>query len=239
MENDRSRGRLIVFEGIEGAGKTTQLQQTHQWLSNQTSEDGTFPTVIVTREPGGTHLGVRIRQLLLEQPDADPIGERAELLLYAADRAAHVAGLIEPHLAVGAIVLCDRYTESTIAYQGYGRGLDLDTIEQLNQIATGGRLSDLTLWLDLDPTEGLNRARERGQLDRMERENLAFHQRVRQGYATLAQTQPDRIVRVEATGTTAEVQGRIQEVLQLKIPHLCLLKQTPKTPDGQFQQTAS
>ena len=232
MANPGSRGRLIVFEGIEGAGKTTQLERTHRWLSNQTFnqtfEDGTSPTVVVTREPGGTQLGARIRQLLLDQPDGETIPERAELLLYAADRAGHVSGFIEPHIARGAIVLCDRYTESTVAYQGYGRGLDLHLIDRLNDIATGGRKSDLTLWLDLDPAEGLRRARVRGQLDRMERENLAFHQRVRQGYAALADAEPDRVIRVDATGSADEVQGKIQETLQQKMPDLTLGRVTPR-----------
>ncbi|MDY6938059.1 MAG: dTMP kinase [Cyanobacteriota bacterium] len=217
MENEGARGCFIVFEGVEGAGKTTQLHQTQEWLSNQL---GKSTPIILTREPGGTQLGVRVRQLLLEQPEEEPIRERTELLLYAADRAEHVAGFIEPHLTRGAIVLCDRYTDSTIAYQGYGRGLDLDLIERLNDIATGGLKSDLTLWLDLDPTLGLNRARQRGSIDRMEREHLGFHQRVRKGYAALAQAERNRIARIEATGTMAEVRGRIQQVFKQKMPDL-------------------
>ena len=231
MANPGSRGRLIVFEGIEGAGKTTQLDRTHRWLSNQTFnrtfEDGTSPDVIVTREPGGTQLGTQIRQLLLKQPDGEIIPERAELLLYAADRAGHVSGFIEPHLARGAIVLCDRYTESTVAYQGYGRGLDLNLIEQLNEIATGGRKSDLTLWFDLEPIEGLRRARVRGKLDRMERENLAFHQRVRQGYADAAKAEPERVIRLDATGSADEVQGQIQTILQQNMPDFPWGRVTP------------
>jgi dTMP kinase len=201
-------GKLIVFEGVEGCGKTTQLQRSQQWLLAQ------LPArpLVVTREPGGTELGQGLRHLLLE-PASEPIQDRAELLLYAADRAQHVAGYLRPHLAAGAIVLCDRYTDSTIAYQGYGRGLDLALIEHLNQIATGGLQSDLTLWLDLDAEMGLARTQKRGQSDRIEQAALAFHQRVQAGFAAQAQAYPDRIVRIDASLTEEKVAAQIQAVL--------------------------
>lgn len=215
------RGKLIVFEGVEGSGKTTQLQRCSQWLeaiglSERFGEGEKIPPLVVTREPGGTPLGLELRQLLLDagtNPTRQSIEDRAELLMYAADRAQHVEELLNPQLKLGAIILCDRYTDSTVAYQGYGRGLDLTLIEQLNQIATGGLESDLTLWLDLDAEIGLKRARQRGRADRMEQADLAFHQRVQQGFAQLAASYPQRIVRIDASRTQDEVHSAIQEIL--------------------------
>ncbi|NET83103.1 MAG: dTMP kinase [Moorea sp. SIO1F2] len=212
-------GKLIVFEGVEGGGKTTQLQRCSNWLRASGLQDclgtldQTMPVVVVTREPGGTLLGTKVRQLLLDR-DSSPIHPRAELLLYAADRAEHVEELIKPQLVNGAIILCDRYTDSTIAYQGYGRGIDLKLIEELNQIATGGLESDLTLWLDIDVEIGLERARQRGTVDRMEQADLAFHRRVQQGFQELYQQNPDRIVRVDASYSEEEVHNSIQKILR-------------------------
>ncbi|MBE9127907.1 MULTISPECIES: dTMP kinase [unclassified Coleofasciculus] len=219
-------GRLIVFEGVEGSGKTTQLQRSHGWLlaSGLLDLSGDFSNktpVVVTREPGGTSLGVELRQLLLGETDS-PLYNRTELLLYAADRAQHIEEFIKPQLAKGAIILCDRYTDSTIAYQGYGRGLDLALIEQLNQVATGGLESDLTLWLDVNAETGLKRARQRGAADRMEQAELAFHQRVEQGFAKLALSYPDRIVRIDASQDEDAVQLVIRDVLRQRfnpLPH--------------------
>jgi dTMP kinase len=162
--------------------------------------------------------------LLASDPE-EAIAERAELLLYAADRAQHVETFIKPHLERGAIVVCDRYIESTIAYQGYGRGLDLELIHQLNQIASGGLMSDLTLWLDIEPEVGLSRAKRRGETNAMERETIAFHQRVRQGYAAIASNSPTlgfpasghRFVRIDATPSIAIVQAQIQGVLREEV----------------------
>ncbi len=147
-------GRLIVFEGVEGCGKTSQMQLCADWLHSLGLD------VVVTREPGGTELGVHLRRLLLEKKEDQPVAEVTELLLYAADRAQHVSQELLPNLAAGKYVLCDRYVDSTIAYQGYGRGLDMNLIHQLNQIATGGLISDLTIWLDVDVEVGF--ARKRG-----------------------------------------------------------------------------
>lgn len=219
------RGKLIVFEGGEGCGKTTQLKRCSNWLGAKGLLEvlGTLdkkPTLVVTKEPGGTSLGLGLRQLLLEErqgsinPTAHPIQDRAELLMFAADRAQHVEELLKPQLELGAIILCDRYTDSTVAYQGYGRGLDLALIQQLNQIATGGLESDLTLWLDVDAEIGLKRAKQRGSVDRMEQIDLAFHQRVQQGFAQLAQQYPQRIVRIDASKSEEEVYLAIQEVLR-------------------------
>jgi dTMP kinase len=199
------RGKLIVFEGGEGAGKTTQIQRIQTRLKRSL-----LPNILATREPGGTQLGQAIRALLLE--DQTP-SSRAELLLYAADRAQHVETYLQPALAAGSIVLCDRYTDSTIAYQGYGRGIDLDLIAQLNQIATNGLESDLTLWFDIPVEIGLLRAQNRGRRDRIEQADLAFHQRVRQGFATLAANHSHRIRRINANCSEAEVEQQICQVL--------------------------
>jgi dTMP kinase len=169
--------------------------------------------VVVTREPGGTALGLGLRKLLLEG-HASLIQDRAELLMYAADRAQHVEELLKPQLALGAIILCDRYTDSTVAYQGYGRGLDLALIHQLNQIATHGLESDLTLWLDIEAEAGLKRARKRGSADRIEQADLAFHRRVQQGFTQLAASNPQRIVRIDASKSEEEVHLAIQEILR-------------------------
>jgi dTMP kinase len=210
-------GRLIVFEGVEGGGKTTQLKRSRQWLIESgwlafLQSNGWVQQLIVTREPGGTNLGRGLRQLLL-QSTQEAIQDRAELLLYAADRAQHVEGVLRPHLVAKSLILCDRYTDSTIAYQGYGRGLDPTLIEQLNHIATNGLQSDLTLWLDLDAKTGLARTHQRGKADRIEQADLNFHQRVQQGFTALAHTHPQRIARINATQPEAAVFEEIQAVL--------------------------
>ncbi len=206
-------GKFIVFEGVEGAGKTTQIQQTAAWLQSQCSKDR---SIILTREPGGTKLGQQIRQLLLDDPHS-AISDRTELLLYGADRAQHVESLIKPHLDRGDFVLCDRFTDSTIAYQGYGRGFDRSDIDLVNQLATSGLQSDVTFWLDLDVTIGLERVLSRGKPDRMERATIDFHQRVRVGYQELANSYPDRIVRIDADRSPTVIQTEIQARLsQLK-----------------------
>ncbi|MBV9389322.1 MAG: dTMP kinase [Chroococcidiopsidaceae cyanobacterium CP_BM_ER_R8_30] len=209
-------GKLIVFEGVEGCGKTTQLQRSWQWLQSLPTSCP-LSKVVVTREPGGTELGLKLRQLLL-QTEGKPMQDLAELLLYAADRAQHVEEVLKPHLADSALVLCDRYTDSTIAYQGYGRGLSLGLIEQLNQIATSGLESDLTLWLDVDVAQGLARAKGRSFFDRIEQAELTFHQRVQLGYGELAKAHPQRIVRVNASLDEVAVQEQIQAILWQRLP---------------------
>jgi len=211
-------GKFIVFEGGEGCGKSTQLkilqrhlEQSSQWQALRQS--GLVTGLVTTREPGGTPLGQTLRQLLLQQGEDGLISSQAELLLYAADRAQHVEQVIRPALVANQWVLCDRFTDSTLAYQGYGRGLDLDHIHQLNHLATGGLTADLTLWLRLDAAQGLARTQRRGNPDRMERAELAFHQRVHEGFASLAQQHPDRIVPIAAEGTIDAVSEKIQAVI--------------------------
>lgn len=199
-------GKLIVFEGVEGCGKTTQIQQTSEWLQRL----GIF--TLVTREPGGTDLGLHLRHLLLET-GKDPIADRTELLLYAADRAQHVEQTLKPSLAQGAVILCDRYTDSTIAYQGWGRQMSLEMIEHLNNIATDGLQSDLTILLDIDPEISLKRILTKRKLDRMEQIDLNFHHRVRNGYLSLAKKYSQRIVLVDANQDIAKVTLDIQTLL--------------------------
>ncbi|MGD1808654.1 dTMP kinase [Dapis sp. BLCC M126] len=215
-------GKFIVFEGVEGGGKTTQIQLLRNWLleklqSGQPLSKSPDLEVIITREPGGTKVGKTIRELLLNADlSGEQIQERAELLLYAADRAQHIETLVKPCLERGAIVLCDRFIDSTIAYQGYGRGLDLALIQQLNHIATGGLKSDLTFWLDIDVEIGLTRAKNRGKIDRMEQADIQFHQRVKKGYQELAKNNP-LIVQIDANLTIEKVQQQIQEIIIQKL----------------------
>ncbi len=209
--NSHYPGLFIVFEGVEGSGKTTQIDRLEDWLPTVQPAP-----VVRTREPGGTELGTQVRSLLLDAESRDPIVDRAELLLFAADRAQHVEQLIRPKLDTGSIVLCDRFTTSTIAYQGYGRGLDVGMIQNLNAIATAGITPDLTIWLDLDPAVGLRRAHDRGVINRMDGESLEFHRRVRQGYcavaAELAQ-RGDRLWRIDASATVDAITRDLQAVI--------------------------
>ncbi len=217
-------GKLIVFEGVEGSGKTTQIQRVDAWLREhpklqQLSGNGQAVHIYRTREPGGTEIGQVIRRLLLDhsRESAASMHDYTELLLYASDRAQHVHELLKPVLARGGLVLCDRYTDSTVAYQGYGRGLSLDLIYQLNQIATVGLESDLTIWLDLDVEVGLVRTQRRGIVDRIEQADLEFHRRVQHGFSQLAQAQPQRMVRIDASGSETEVLTSIQAVLEQRL----------------------
>jgi dTMP kinase len=196
---------FITLEGGEGVGKTTQ----QALLALQLRQAG-YPC-LCTREPGGTALGRALREILLH---GDPLTPLAELFLYAADRAEHVQKCILPALAAGQVVVCDRFTDSTLAYQGYGRGLDLQQVRQLNHLATGGLQPHLTLWLDLPPEVGLARS---GLADRLEQERLEFHRRVHQGFQTLAAAEPQRIVRIDAEGSPLEVAARIWSVVKPRL----------------------
>jgi dTMP kinase len=195
------QGRFVVLEGIDGCGKSTQIEALRRWLP---TSGLLAPGVelLVTREPGGTALGAALRQLLLHPPGEAAPEPMAELLLYAADRAQHVEQCIRPALAAGHWVLSDRYSGSTAAYQGYGRGLDLARIAQLEELATGGLAPDLTLWLELPLAESLRRRGERP-ADRIEASGEAFLQRVIDGFAALAAAQGWR--RVDATGAPEQV----------------------------------
>ncbi|MDF5726838.1 MAG: dTMP kinase [Rhizonema sp. PD38] len=200
-----TRGKLIVFEGVEGSGKTSQIKLCSSWLQSLNI------SVVVTREPGGTDLGLQLRRLLLEAGNS--IADKTELLLYAADRSQHVHHNLMPNLAKGAIILCDRYTDSTIAYQGWGRQMNIATIEQLNLLATDGLQSDLTILLDIDPEISLKRILQKRKLDRIEQADLAFHHRIRQGYLSLAKKSPEKIVVVNGNQNIEQVASEIQQLL--------------------------
>lgn len=212
------QGKLIVFEGVEGSGKSTQLLKLEHWLKHhpdfqKLQSHGTVSKIIVTREPGGTRLGKALRDLLLSSQSTVELGSRAELMLYAADRAQHIEEVILPALRAGNWVLCDRFIDSTVAYQGYGRGLSLSLIEKLNCIATQGISGHLTFWLQLNAEQGLARSRSRGQLDRIEQASLEFHKQVQQGFETLAEQHPDRIFPIDAAQPEESVAQQVQAVM--------------------------
>lgn len=218
----------MVLEGGEGCGKTTQLQRLEAWLTQKS--DLPFTQLKTTREPGGSGLCQKIRQVLLTPDQGEEMQNRTELLLYAADRAQHVEAWLRPWLTKGALVLCDRYTASTVAYQGYGRGLDRALIDQLNAIATGGLEPDLTIWLDLDPAIGLERAQARGTRDRIEQADLTFHQNVRSGFLALHNAQqttnPDSFVRIDASQSIDEVTGELLQLFDRILPQWSLRDQS-------------
>lgn len=195
---------FITIEGVEGAGKSTQAAR----LADALRRDG--HEVVLTREPGGTELGRALRRMLLEDDSPGPTAE-TELLLYLADRAEHVRRLIQPALARGAIVIADRFSDSTIAYQSYGRGLPLETVKRLDAFARGGLTPDLSFFLDLPPDIGLERARATGPADRLEREALDFHRRVREGFLAIATSEPTRVVLLDASIEIADLARELAE----------------------------
>ena len=198
-----ARGVFITFEGGDGSGKSTQIQSVREWFASRGRE------VIVTREPGGTELGTEIRRLVQNGPE--DVDARTEALLYAADRAYHVATVIRPALERGAVVLGDRYIDSSLAYQGAARSLGVDEIASLSAWATQGLYPSLTFLLDLPPEVGARRRTDAP--DRMERESMDFHERVRHEYLRLADAEPDRFVVIDAVGTVDEVFSEIRGVL--------------------------
>jgi dTMP kinase len=213
-----STGLFVAFEGGEGAGKSTQTKLLTSWLAERGYE------VVTTREPGATPIGRQLRQLLLDR-DADALSPRAEALLYAADRAQHVAAVIRPALGRGAIVVTDRYVDSSLAYQGAGRALSTGEIDRLSQFATSGLKPDLTVLLDIRVSSGLARTSARdAHPDRLEAESAAFHERVRSAFRELADAAPDRYVIVDAELPAAEIHQqivrRVSDVLPALSPDL-------------------
>jgi dTMP kinase len=208
---------FITFEGIEGSGKTTQQQR----LAAHLRERGR--TVVVTKEPGGTPLADRIRAILLDSASViDPI---AEVFLFAASRRQHTTEIIEPALRRGEVVLCDRYADSTLAYQGFGRLIDLDRLRALNDWATDSLQPELTLLFDLPEEVGLSRAVSRNagasqDEGRFEAEDLRFHRRVREGYRSMAGSERSRFAIVDATGSVEEVFARTLKTLSERAPQL-------------------
>ncbi len=208
---------FITFEGIEGSGKTTQ----QRLLADRLRANGR--TVVATKEPGGTAIADRIRAILLDSANViDPI---AEVLLFAASRRQHTIEVIEPALARGEVVLCDRYADSTLAYQGFGRLIDLDRLRGLNDWATDATVPALTLLFDLPEEEGLTRARSRNagaakDEGRFEAEDLRFHRRVREGYLAMAVAEPRRYAVVSASGDVEAVFSRMMKTLEERAPEL-------------------
>lgn len=194
---------FVTFEGIEGSGKSTHLAH----LAGHLRAGG--HAVVETREPGATRAGAAVRELLLGAGEV-PLAPMTELFLYCADRAQHVAEVIKPALAAGRIVLCDRFSDSTIAYQGYGRGLDLEALRATDARARDGVAPDLTFLLDCPVELGLGRARQRSAVgDRFEREAVAFHERVRAGFLTLAEAEAARFRVLDASAPIDDIQRRL------------------------------
>ncbi len=209
---------FISFEGPEGSGKSTQIQRVGAWFREQGRQ------CIVTKEPGGTPISDRIRAILLDSA-ATGMDAMTELMLYAASRRQHVVEVIRPTLQRGVSVFCDRYTDATLAYQGYGRRLDLDRLQTLNQWATDGVKPDLTLLFDIDEETGLARAHARNagmDVDegRFEQEDIRFHRRVREGYLSLAAAEPARFAIVDGNGSIDEVFARATNTLRERVPQL-------------------
>ena len=210
-------GVFITFEGIEGSGKSTLLYNVAAALRRS----GLDP--LMTREPGGTSLGVALRKVLLD-PDMEKIDPMAELMLFAADRAQHVSQVIRPALETQQVVLCDRFSDATIAYQGYGRGIDIDNINAVDSKARGGTGPHLTVLLDLPVKTGLSRARNRNEEasdsseSRIDEEEIAFHERVREGYLMLAGKQPERFLVLDALETPEKLEELAMVEIRSRFP---------------------
>ncbi|HNS54607.1 MAG TPA: dTMP kinase [Syntrophales bacterium] len=206
-------GRFITFEGVEGSGKSTQIRLAGEFLQ------ALGLTVVVTQEPGGTPLGERIREILLNRGGFDISGE-AEVFLFAAARAQHADAVIRPALESGKIVLCDRFSDATIAYQAYGRGLPLESVREICRLASRGLSPHLTLLFDLPVEEGLARALQRiagregnTREDRFEREHLDFHRRIREGYLAVARQEPGRVRILDASKDIESTRQEVRSIL--------------------------
>lgn len=203
------KGLFITFEGADGCGKTTQMQLLAQHLSEKGYD------IVLTREPGGKGLGEKIREILLNY-DGE-VSDQCESFLFLADRAQNIDTIVNPAIASGKIVLCDRHTDSTVAYQGYGRGLDLERINMLNNIATNGRKPDLTFVFDIDTETSMKRIGK--EKDRMESAGVDFHNRVREGYLQIAHQEPERIVVIDASKSIEEIHEKVLTQMAKKIFH--------------------
>lgn len=202
---------FITFEGPDGSGKTTQIHLLAEYLV------GRGFNVLELREPGGTPIGDQIRHVLHDMKN-QAMDARAELLLYSASRAQLVAQAIRPHLAAGGIALCDRYADSTLAYQGYGRGLDLVQLRQITFFATGGLIPNLTLYLDIEPEIGLARRHtDGGEWNRMDAQTLEFYRRVREGYLRLIAADPGRWFKIDAAQRVDAIQASIRAIVEDRI----------------------
>lgn len=200
------KGTFITFEGCEGAGKSTQIRLLSQYLAERGKE------CVVTREPGGSAISEAIRAVILDGKNT-AMTDECEALLYAAARAQHLSDTVLPALEAGKTVLCDRYIFSSFAYQGYGRGLDMDFLRAVNSFALQGHMPDITLFLDIPPRSAFERKHGADQNDRIEQAGEAFHARVYQGYLRLAEEYPGQIVRVDCSGTKFETNEKIRALL--------------------------
>lgn len=201
------KGLFITFEGADGCGKTTQLNLLKEYLENNGYE------VVLTREPGGKGLGEKVREILLNY-DGE-VSNRCESFLFLADRAQNIDIIVNPAIEQGKIVLCDRHTDSSVAYQGYGRGLDINQINTLNNLATNNKKPDLTLVFDVDIETSMQRVGN--EKDRMESAGKEFFNRVRNGYLELAKQEPDRIKVIDSTKSIQEVQKDVLEIIKTKL----------------------
>ncbi|PPI53120.1 dTMP kinase [Rathayibacter toxicus] len=203
-------GLFVTLEGGDGTGKTTQARALERWLTARGE------VVLRTREPGGTDVGLQIREIVLHHRGG--IDPRAEALLYAADRAQHIGALVRPALERGEVVIQDRYIDSSVAYQGVGRALDIEAVRTLSEWATGCLRPDLTILLDLDPDIARGRLDGiRARFDRLETEKIGFHERVRQGFLELAAAEPDRIVVVDASGSVNDIANTIRKQIEQRL----------------------
>ena len=202
-----TRGFFITFEGMEGSGKSTQIQMLADSLAGERE-------IIVTRSPGGTPIAEKIRDILKIRDPREEVMPETELLLFAACHSQMTSHLVAPALKRGAVILCDRFYDSTMAYQGYARGLSKSLCRTLNQIAQQNQKIDLTVFLDLSPEKGFLRKGGADQSDRLEKENLGFHKRVYEGFCAIADEEPQRVARVRATGTKYETHEAIMKILR-------------------------
>lgn len=204
------KGLFITFEGADGCGKTTQMKLLAEYLKNNRKD------VLLTREPGGKGLGEKVREILLNYDE--PVSDRCESFLFLADRAQNIDIIVNPAVSQGKIVLCDRHIDSTVAYQGYGRGLDIERINKLNDIATNGKKPDLTFVFDIDVETSMKRVGK--EKDRMESAGIDFHNRVRKGYLELAKQEPQRIKVLDATKSIGEIHNNVIEIINEKLKNL-------------------
>ncbi|MDT3428786.1 dTMP kinase [Paenibacillus forsythiae] len=206
------KGFFITLEGGEGSGKTTITGRLAAYLQNRS-----LP-YLITREPGGIEIAEKIRSIILD-PAHTAMDARTEALLYAASRSQHLAERVEPALKEGLIVLCDRFVDSSLVYQGYARGLGMEEVRAINQFATGGRTPDLTFYLDIEPEVGLGRISANGEreFNRLDMESLAFHRKVREGYQMIAQADPARIVTLDANRPLHVIERELVSTLEHKL----------------------